>query len=147
MVHFKVDFRELIGQFGVVKVLSSESYEVYLCYLYHIEMRCHPGRKMIWFGTAHLIYDFFILYPTHLCHWTYLIPWLISILLCVVQSDQFYNAGWTEDVRRIVNYVHNKYPKAPLFTIGTSIGANILVLKCILFIFQELVSEFFLLVF
>lgn len=147
MVHFKVDFRELIGQFGVVKVLSSESYEVYLCYLYHIEMRCHPGRKMIWFGTAHLIYDFFILYPTHLCHSKYLIPWLISILLCVVQSDQFYNAGWTEDVRRIVNYVHNKYPKAPLFTIGTSIGANILVLKCILFIFQELVSEFFLLVF
>lgn len=42
-------------------------------------------------------------------------------------SDIFYNAGWTEDLRRIVNYVHGKYPKAPIFTIGTSIGANILV--------------------
>lgn len=43
------------------------------------------------------------------------------------QSDCFYNAGWTEDVREVVNYLHREHPKAPLFAVGTSIGANILV--------------------
>lgn len=42
-------------------------------------------------------------------------------------SDCFYNAGWTEDVREVVNYLYQEYPKAPLFAIGTSIGANVLV--------------------
>jgi predicted alpha/beta-fold hydrolase len=44
-----------------------------------------------------------------------------------ITSDRLYNAGWTEDLRTIIHYVHEKYPRAPLFTIGTSIGANILV--------------------
>ncbi|KAK3135484.1 hypothetical protein QOZ80_5BG0419530 [Eleusine coracana subsp. coracana] len=44
-----------------------------------------------------------------------------------ITSDCFYNAGWTEDLREVVNLLHQRYPKAPLFTIGTSIGANILV--------------------
>ena len=43
------------------------------------------------------------------------------------QSDCFYNGGWTEDIREVVNYLHQKYPKAPLFTVGASLGANILV--------------------
>ncbi|PIA41004.1 hypothetical protein AQUCO_02300049v1 [Aquilegia coerulea] len=42
-------------------------------------------------------------------------------------SDWFYNAGWTEDVRVVVDYLHREYPKAPLFAVGTSIGANVLV--------------------
>ncbi|KAL5069576.1 hypothetical protein RYX36_020463 [Vicia faba] len=44
-----------------------------------------------------------------------------------ITSDCFYNAGWTEDSRTVVNYVHKENPKAPLFLIGTSIGANILI--------------------
>ncbi|CAK7323586.1 unnamed protein product [Dovyalis caffra] len=44
-----------------------------------------------------------------------------------ITSDCFYNAGWTEDLRAVIKYLHNEYPKAPLFAIGTSIGANILV--------------------
>ncbi|WCJ44112.1 alpha/beta-Hydrolases superfamily protein [Euphorbia peplus] len=44
-----------------------------------------------------------------------------------VTSDCFYNAGWTEDVRVLVNYLHHEYPNAPLLAVGTSIGANILV--------------------
>lgn len=44
-----------------------------------------------------------------------------------VTSDCFYNAGWTEDVRDVINYLHEKYYAAPLFVVGTSIGANILV--------------------
>ncbi|XP_021895988.1 embryogenesis-associated protein EMB8 isoform X2 [Carica papaya] len=44
-----------------------------------------------------------------------------------ITSDCFYNAGWTEDIRVVINYLHHEYPKAPLFAIGTSIGANILV--------------------
>lgn len=44
-----------------------------------------------------------------------------------VTSDQFYNAGWTEDVREVIGYLHRKYPMAPLFAVGTSLGANILV--------------------
>ncbi|KAL6962042.1 hypothetical protein U1Q18_036998 [Sarracenia purpurea var. burkii] len=42
-------------------------------------------------------------------------------------SDCFYNAGWTEDTRDILDYLHGEYVKAPLFAVGTSIGANILV--------------------
>ncbi|KAL8059817.1 hypothetical protein ABFX02_03G111300 [Erythranthe guttata] len=44
-----------------------------------------------------------------------------------VTSDCFYNAGWTEDVREVINYLHQEYSQAPLFVVGTSIGANILV--------------------
>ncbi|KAL5202103.1 hypothetical protein ABZP36_013055 [Zizania latifolia] len=44
-----------------------------------------------------------------------------------ITSDCFYNAGWIEDIREVVNYLHQKYPQAPLFAVGTSIGANILV--------------------
>ncbi|KAG9447179.1 hypothetical protein H6P81_013307 [Aristolochia fimbriata] len=44
-----------------------------------------------------------------------------------VSSDRFYNAGWTEDLRKIINYLHEKHPQAPLFVVGTSIGANIVV--------------------
>ncbi|XP_012482348.1 embryogenesis-associated protein EMB8 isoform X2 [Gossypium raimondii] len=44
-----------------------------------------------------------------------------------ITSDCFYNAGWTEDARVVIDYLHHQYPKAPLFAIGTSIGANILV--------------------
>ncbi|CAN6350911.1 unnamed protein product [Urochloa humidicola] len=44
-----------------------------------------------------------------------------------ITSDCFYNAGWTEDLREVVNFLHQKYPEAPLFAVGTSVGANILV--------------------
>ncbi|KAK4601519.1 hypothetical protein RGQ29_010897 [Quercus rubra] len=44
-----------------------------------------------------------------------------------ITSDCFYNAGWTEDVRVVINHLHKEYPQAPLFAVGTSIGANILV--------------------
>ncbi|KAK8486231.1 hypothetical protein V6N13_090250 [Hibiscus sabdariffa] len=42
-------------------------------------------------------------------------------------SDCCYNAGWTEDVRKIVDHISCEYPEAPLYAVGTSIGANILV--------------------
>lgn len=42
-------------------------------------------------------------------------------------SDCFYNAGWTDDVRKIIGYLHCQYPNAPLLAVGTSIGANVLV--------------------
>ncbi|WJX20437.1 hypothetical protein P8452_09993 [Trifolium repens] len=44
-----------------------------------------------------------------------------------ITSDCFYNSGWTEDTRTVVNYIHKENPRAPLFIVGTSIGANILV--------------------
>ena len=53
-----------------------------------------------------------------------------SCLCCeCLQSDRFYNAGWTEDIRVVIRYLQQEYPLAPLFAIGTSIGANILVLR------------------
>ncbi|XP_034197201.1 embryogenesis-associated protein EMB8 isoform X2 [Prunus dulcis] len=42
-------------------------------------------------------------------------------------SDFFYNAGWTEDLRTVVSNLHDEYPNAPLFLVGLSVGANILV--------------------
>ncbi|XP_054780659.1 embryogenesis-associated protein EMB8 [Prosopis cineraria] len=44
-----------------------------------------------------------------------------------ITSDCFYNAGWTEDARAVIKYLHEEYPMAPLFVVGTSIGANVLV--------------------
>ncbi|XP_027364072.1 embryogenesis-associated protein EMB8-like [Abrus precatorius] len=44
-----------------------------------------------------------------------------------ITSNFSYNAGWTEDVRTVVNYLHKEKSGAPLFLVGTSIGANILV--------------------
>ncbi|CAH9058726.1 unnamed protein product [Cuscuta europaea] len=44
-----------------------------------------------------------------------------------ITSDCFYNAGWTEDIRAVIDYLHIQYPEAPLFSVGTSIGANVLV--------------------
>ncbi|VVA38206.1 PREDICTED: embryogenesis-associated [Prunus dulcis] len=44
-----------------------------------------------------------------------------------VTSDFFYNAGWTEDLRTVVSNLHDEYPNAPLFLVGLSVGANILV--------------------
>ncbi|XP_052188730.1 embryogenesis-associated protein EMB8-like [Diospyros lotus] len=44
-----------------------------------------------------------------------------------ITSDCFYNAGWTEDTREVIHFLHHEYPKAPIFAVGTSIGANILV--------------------
>ncbi|XP_021849323.1 embryogenesis-associated protein EMB8 isoform X2 [Spinacia oleracea] len=42
-------------------------------------------------------------------------------------SDCFYNAGWTDDLRVVIHHLHSKYPNSPLFVVGTSIGANVLV--------------------
>ncbi|CAA7051706.1 unnamed protein product [Microthlaspi erraticum] len=42
-------------------------------------------------------------------------------------SDCFYNAGWTEDLRKVIDHIHSQFPEAPLFAVGTSIGANVLV--------------------
>nr|CAB3478965.1 unnamed protein product [Digitaria exilis] len=44
-----------------------------------------------------------------------------------ITSDCFYNGGWTEDIREVIKYLHHRYPKTPLFCVGTSIGANIVV--------------------
>ncbi|XP_038877849.1 embryogenesis-associated protein EMB8 isoform X4 [Benincasa hispida] len=42
-------------------------------------------------------------------------------------SERVYNAAWTEDIRRVVGHIHSQHPEAPLFVVGTSIGANVLV--------------------
>lgn len=42
-------------------------------------------------------------------------------------SDRFYNGGWTEDIKKVISHIQNQHPEAPLFCIGTSLGANILV--------------------
>ncbi|KAL8114738.1 hypothetical protein AgCh_021559 [Apium graveolens] len=44
-----------------------------------------------------------------------------------ITSDCFYNGGWTEDIRKVVEHIHQRYPEAPLFVVGTSLGANIVV--------------------
>ncbi|KAH0768282.1 hypothetical protein KY285_004153 [Solanum tuberosum] len=44
-----------------------------------------------------------------------------------ITSDCLYNAGWTEDARKVIGHLHTQYPQAPLFAVGTSIGANVLV--------------------
>lgn len=41
-------------------------------------------------------------------------------------TPQFYSASYTGDVRHVVNLLHERFPNAPLFAIGWSLGANIL---------------------
>ncbi|XP_078433843.1 alpha/beta-Hydrolases superfamily protein [Wolffia australiana] len=44
-----------------------------------------------------------------------------------ITSDRFYNSGWTEDIRKVINHLHREYPMTVLYAVGSSIGANILV--------------------
>ncbi|KAL3821092.1 hypothetical protein ACJIZ3_006997 [Penstemon smallii] len=44
-----------------------------------------------------------------------------------ITSDCIYSGGWTEDARKVIDHLHCQYPDAPLFVVGTSLGANILV--------------------
>ncbi|MFS7919703.1 putative alcohol O-acetyltransferase [Helianthus anomalus] len=42
-------------------------------------------------------------------------------------SDFFYNGGWTEDLRKVVKHIRSRSPDVPLFVVGTSLGANMMV--------------------
>ncbi|GJR33307.1 embryogenesis-associated protein EMB8-like protein [Tanacetum coccineum] len=42
-------------------------------------------------------------------------------------SECFYTAGKSDDLGEVVNYLHRKQPETPLYALGTSLGANILV--------------------
>ncbi|KAD4179461.1 hypothetical protein R6Q59_022988 [Mikania micrantha] len=42
-------------------------------------------------------------------------------------SDFFYNGGWTEDLRKVVQHIRSQSPDVPLFVVGTSLGANMMV--------------------
>ncbi|KAL1820568.1 hypothetical protein ACET3Z_015437 [Daucus carota] len=72
-------------------------------------------------------------YIRHLVHTTAIRGW--NAVVCnhrgmagvPFTSDRAYNSGWTTDVRDVIDHLHHKYPDAPLFAVGTSIGANILV--------------------
>ncbi|PIN26952.1 Alpha/beta hydrolase [Handroanthus impetiginosus] len=58
-----------------------------------------------------------------------------------ITSDCLYNAGWTEDVRKVIDHLHCQYQEAPLFVVGTSIGANILI--CDRFMNRRLIQRFY----
>lgn len=44
-----------------------------------------------------------------------------------VTTPQFYSASFTGDLRQVVAHVGDRYPKANLYAVGWSLGANILV--------------------
>lgn len=44
-----------------------------------------------------------------------------------VTTPQFYSASFLGDIREVVGHVGNRYPKANLYAVGWSLGANILV--------------------
>ncbi|KAF8379948.1 hypothetical protein HHK36_027414 [Tetracentron sinense] len=44
-----------------------------------------------------------------------------------VTTAQFYSASFIEDLRQVVKHVATRYPKAKLYAVGWSLGANILV--------------------
>ncbi|XP_016539020.2 embryogenesis-associated protein EMB8 isoform X2 [Capsicum annuum] len=58
-----------------------------------------------------------------------------------VTSDRFYNAAWTEDVRKVIDHLHTQYHQAPLFVVGLSFGANLLI--CDRFMNRRLVQKFY----
>lgn len=42
-------------------------------------------------------------------------------------TDFFYNGGWTADLRKVVKHIRSQNPDVPLFVVGTSLGANMMV--------------------
>ncbi|XP_021760455.1 embryogenesis-associated protein EMB8-like [Chenopodium quinoa] len=68
-----------------------------------------------------------LVYNTAKCGWNVVVSNHRGLGGVSVTSDCFYNAGWTDDVRVIIHHLHREYPSAPLFVVGTSIGANVLV--------------------
>ncbi|CAI9304378.1 unnamed protein product [Lactuca saligna] len=42
-------------------------------------------------------------------------------------TDFFYNGGWTADLRKVVKHIRSKSMDVPLFVVGTSLGANMMV--------------------
>lgn len=44
-----------------------------------------------------------------------------------IQSPSIFTIGGTHELRRVLEYLHEKYPKAPLLGAGFSMGANILI--------------------
>ncbi|XP_010675413.2 uncharacterized protein LOC104891355 isoform X2 [Beta vulgaris subsp. vulgaris] len=68
-----------------------------------------------------------LVYNTAKCGWNVVVGNHRGLGGVSVTSDCFYNAGWTEDVRVVIHHIHSEHPNAPLFVVGTSIGANILV--------------------
>nr|GEW62320.1 embryogenesis-associated protein EMB8-like [Tanacetum cinerariifolium] len=42
-------------------------------------------------------------------------------------SDFFYTGGWTNDLRKVVEHIRSQSPDVPLFVVGTSLGANMMV--------------------
>ena len=43
-----------------------------------------------------------------------------------VTTPQFYSASYTEDTRRVTNYLVEEFPSSPFVAVGWSLGANIL---------------------
>lgn len=54
-------------------------------------------------------------------------PGLIKAFFFNFLILQLYSAGFTGDLREVVTLVGSWYPKAKLYAVGWSIGANILV--------------------
>jgi len=52
---------------------------------------------------------------------------MVSRGLCGVPmiTPRPYNAGYTEDIREVLNHLHERFPKAPLMLAGFSLGANL----------------------
>lgn len=44
-----------------------------------------------------------------------------------MQSETFYNAGWTSDMREVLYEIKARLPAAPLALVGTSLGANMVI--------------------
>lgn len=42
-------------------------------------------------------------------------------------SGQLYSAGHTDDLRQALMYISSRYPKATLFGVGFSLGANVII--------------------
>ncbi|CAN0170596.1 unnamed protein product, partial [Scytosiphon promiscuus] len=45
----------------------------------------------------------------------------------LLTSGWAYNGAFTGDVRLAVNHIHGRYPDAPLYAVGYSLGASLLV--------------------
>lgn len=85
-------------------------------------------------GGSHEMYLKVVLKPLIDAGWAACVVISRGCGMSKITTGLLYNARATWDVRQVVKELRRKWPKRPLFGIGFSLGANILVNVCTLYI-------------
>jgi predicted alpha/beta-fold hydrolase len=84
---------------------------------------CVPGLN----GGSRALYLMYTVSLVLKSHWRCVVMNYRGTNGIVLKTPKGYSGAYTDDLRHVINLLHKRLPKAPLFAIGYSLGANILV--------------------